>query len=210
MLLNQNIYGNPIVLVIAFVVMIFALIFHNVTQAFVASKYGDQTPRYTGYLSFDFKKHLDPIGVLFLLLLGLGWSQNVPVNKRNYPSKGYKEVIVWYSGPASFFLVAFVSALFSEAFRDANLPDLSAAFYVSALYAVFHGVIHLFPVWPLDGAKAALAWGNRSLRDFVYKIQSFYPFGFIVFFFLMSALGVFGLLENIVLGFIMQLAGTIL
>ena len=202
--------GDPATLLISFAVMIFALIFHNVAQAFMASRYGDQTPRYTGYLSFDFKKHLDPMGVIFLLILGLGWSQNVPVNSRNYPRKGYGEIIVWYSGPAAFFLVAFVSALFAEAFRDANIPVLFEAFYVAALYAVFHGVIHLFPVWPLDGAKAALAWGNRSVRDFVYKVQSFYPFGFIVFFLLMSVLGVLTVLESVVLNFIMQIVRTIL
>ncbi len=205
-----NISGDPVALLISFAVMVFALIFHNVAQAFVASKYGDQTPRYTGYLRFDFKRHLDPIGVLFLLILGLGWSNNVPVNSRNYPRKGYREAIVWYSGSGAFFLVAFVSALFSEAFRGANVLVLAQAFYIAALYAVFHGVIHLFPVWPLDGARAALVWGNRSVRDFVYKIQSFYPFGFIVFFLLMSFLGVLSVLESVVLNFIMQVVRIII
>lgn len=192
-------FEKPLVLLISVAVMLFALIFHNVTQAFVASKYGDQTPKHTGYLSFDFKKHLDPMGVLFLVLLGLGWSHNVPVNKRNYRGKGFSEAIVWYSGSLAFFLVAFSSLLIAEACGESNLIRLAEAFSTAALYAVFHGVVHLFPVWPLDGARAALVWGNHSVRNFVYKIQSFYPFGFIVFFLLLSFSGILQALGAMVL-----------
>ena len=71
-------------LIIVAIVMIFAFVFHNYVQAWVASRYGDSSPRFSGFLSFDLQKQLEPTGVLFLFLLGFGWPKPIPTNSRNY------------------------------------------------------------------------------------------------------------------------------
>ena len=65
-------------LIIVALVMLVALVFHNVLQAYVASRYGDANPRFAGYMSFDLQRQLEPTGVLFLFLLGFGWPQTIP------------------------------------------------------------------------------------------------------------------------------------
>ena len=196
-------------LIIVALVMIVALVFHNVAQAYVASRYGDANPRVAGYMRFDLPRHLEPTGVLFLFLLGFGWPQTIPVNSRNYRGRGRQEAFVWYSGPLAYLVVAFVSTLAAVIFLLVDSPILARAFSLASSTAVLHAVINLFPVFPLDGARAALAWGNPSLRRFVQQIQSFGPLGFIIFFVALSYLGVTGALQAFFQQVIVSIIGLI-
>ena len=69
MLLNY--FSNMTVLVIASIVMIMALIFHNVFQTWVAARLGDHSPRLAGFGAFDPGRQLDGFGIILLLTLGL-------------------------------------------------------------------------------------------------------------------------------------------
>ncbi|HKI59120.1 MAG TPA: site-2 protease family protein [Trueperaceae bacterium] len=190
-------YNDPTILIISAVVMVFALIFHNVTQAFVASRFGDSGPRFSGFLAFEPQRHLDPFGVLFLFLLGFGWPNAVPVTGRNYRGRGRQEAWVWLSGIAAYLLVGFVSLAIAILFASSRQLHLYNAFRVAASYAILHAVINLFPVLPLDMGHAALAWGNPSIRRVIQQIAGFGVLGFMVFFFILSFLGVIGGLINI-------------
>lgn len=203
---------TPTDLIIVALVMLLALVFHNVVQAYVASRYGDASPRFAGYMSFDLQRQLDPIGVLFLFLLGFGWPQAVPVNSRNYRGRGRQEAFVWYSGPLAYLIVAFVSTLVAVIFASLNgvgSQALAQSFILASGTAILHAVINLFPVFPLDGAKAALAWGNPSLRRFVQQIAQFGPLGFLVFFLVLNYLGVTGALQRFFQGIILSIIGLI-
>ncbi len=182
--------NNTTNLIIGALVMVIALVFHNVFQSYVASRYGDNNPKFAGFMRFDIQRQLDPMGVLFLFLLGFGWPNPIPANSRNYRGRGTQEAWVWYSGPLAYLIVAFVTALVAAIFASLDSLDLARAFGYASGIAVLHAVINLFPIFPLDGAKAALAWGNPSVRRFVQQMASFGPFGFIIFFFVLNYLGV--------------------
>lgn len=188
---------NLTVLVISGVIMVFALILHNIVQTYVASRYGDNSPKFAGFNRFDPQQQLEPMGVLFLFLLGFGWPKAIPANSRNYRGHGRQEALVWYSGPLTYLAVAFASVLLGSILlaSSGNL-ELFQAFMAAASYAVLHAVINLFPVYPLDGARAALAWGNNDVRRFIQQIASFGFLGFIVFFMALSLLGVIGALQG--------------
>jgi Zn-dependent protease len=190
-------YSDPTILIISALVMVFALIFHNVTQSFVAARLGDSSPRFSGFMAFEPQRHLDPFGVLFLFLLGFGWPNAVPVNSRNYRGRGRQEAWVWLSGIGAYLLVAFVSLAIAVGFASARQAHMYQAFSVAASYAILHAVVNIFPVLPLDMAHAALAWGNPDVRRVIQQIASFGVLGFMVFFFVLSLLGVIGGLVHI-------------
>lgn len=196
-----NYLNNPTVLVIAFIVMIMALIFHNMVQAFVAQKLGDPSPRLAGFMAFDPQRQLDPIGAVFLLLLGFGWPRTIPVNSRNYRNRGRAEAWVWISGIATYLVVGFVSLLIAAVFLALDSRNLYIAFQVAASTAVIHAVINLFPILPLDMGRAALAWGNPDVRRFIMQIAQFGILGFMVFFLVLNFTGVISGLMRIFLGF---------
>jgi Zn-dependent protease len=75
---------------------------------------------------------------------------------------------------------------------------------VAGNVAILHAVIHLFPVFPLDGARAALAWGSPQVRRVVQQVAQYGFIGFIVIFMLLSYSGVLGAVQrffaNLILG----------
>jgi len=174
-------------LVISAIVMVMALIFHNVFQSWVASRYGDNGPRFSGFMRFDPQQQLEPFGVLFLFLLGFGWPKPIPTSSRSYRGRGKQEAMVWYSGPLAYFIVAFLCYLTSSIIGSLGNSPLSTAFNNTGDIAILHAVINLFPVYPLDGAKAALAWGNTEVRRVIQQIASYGLIGFIVVFMLVRA-----------------------
>lgn len=201
-----NYLNNPTVLVIAFIVMVMALIFHNMVQAYVAQRLGDPSPRLAGFMAFDPQRQLDPIGVVFLLLLGFGWPRTIPVNSRNYRNRGRAEAWVWMAGVGAYLVVGFLSMLVAAIFLALDSRGLYIAFQVAASTAVVHAVINLFPLLPLDMGRAALAWGNPDVRRFVMQIAQFGILGFMVFFLVLSFTGVISGLMRVFL----QLFATII
>ena len=182
--------SQPSILVIAAIVMLMALIFHNIVQALVAERLGDRSPRLAGFAAFEPQRQLDPFGVLFLLLLGFGWPRSVPVNSRNYRGRGRAEAWVWLAGIGAYLVVAFVSLLLAALFRSLNSPVLDLAFEVAASYSLLHAVVNLFPLLPLDMGRAALAWGHPDVRRVIMQVAQFGVLGFMVFIFVLSATGV--------------------
>jgi Zn-dependent protease len=132
------------------------------------------------------------MGVLFLFILGFGWTRQVPVNSRNYGGKGLREALVWYTGPLAYLLVATSAYVVAFTFLRLESGLLASAFAVTGDVAILHAVINLFPVFPLDGARAALAWGNRNVRQVVQQLAQFGVLGFIVIFMVLSFTGVTG------------------
>jgi Zn-dependent protease len=200
-----NFWNDPTVLVISSIVLIMALIFHNMAQSWVASRYGDNSARLSGFMSFDPQQQLEPFGVLFLFLLGFGWPRAIPVNGRNLRGRGRQEAIVWYSGPLTYLVVAAACYLLTLVFVRVGSLELARAFRVAGDFAILHAVINLFPVFPLDGARAALAWGGPGVRRVIGQIASYGVLGFIVVFFVLSATGITGAIMGFFRGLILGL-----
>jgi Zn-dependent protease len=196
---------QPAVMMICAIIMVMSLIIHNIVQAHVASRLGDNSARFAGFARFDPQQHLDPFGVIMLFIFGFGWSRMIPTNSRNYRGRGRQEVWVWYSGPITFFVIAFICYLVGVIAFKAGQQQLSQAFFASGGYSILHAAIHLFPVYPLDGAKAAMIWGNNDLRRLIQQLASF-PYSFLLIFLALSLLGV----TRAVIGFMQRIIFSII
>lgn len=190
---------DPTTLVVSAIVMVFALMFHNVFQTWIAARLGDTRPRSAGFGSFEPQQQLEPMGVALLFLLGFGWPRMVPINSSSYRGRGRREALAWYSGPLAYLIVGFGCVLVGSIFLAAGSPELYRSFLIAASFAVLHAVINLFPVFPLDGAMAALAWGNRSVRRVIEQIRGFGIMGFLIVFLVLSYTGVINVLQGIFL-----------
>ena len=83
-MLRTDPLGGLIFLAMFAVAILLSLILHECAHGYVALKCGDPTAKYMGRLTLDPRKHLDPMGTVFMVLLGFGWAKPVPVNPRNY------------------------------------------------------------------------------------------------------------------------------
>ena len=67
-------------LLIMLFVMTLSLSLHEFSHAWMANRLGDDTAALAGRLTLNPLKHLDPIGSLAFLFVGIGWAKPVPIN----------------------------------------------------------------------------------------------------------------------------------
>jgi Zn-dependent protease len=173
--------NDPPVFLVAFALAALGLVLHNLFQAYLADRYGETAPRRYGFLSLDLRVHLEPLGLVLLLLLGFGWPRFVPTNL-----PGWKGALVALMGPLGFFFAAFLYGLLAR-----FLPyPFGEGLLVAQRLMLLHAAIYLFPVPPLDGAKALYAVGGLEARRFLDQIAALGPLGFILIFLVLSFAGV--------------------
>jgi len=78
--------------------ILLTLMLHEIAHGYVAWKCGDPTAKMLGRLSMDPRKHLDPVGTLFLVFFGFGWAKPVPVNPRNFENYRRDDFLVSIAG----------------------------------------------------------------------------------------------------------------
>jgi Zn-dependent protease len=96
-----------------FIVLLFALSFHEAAHAWTASRLGDQTARMLGRVTLNPVKHIDPFGTIVFPLIALfgggllfGWAKPTPVTGRNFQNYKRDDMLVTLAGPASNLLLA--------------------------------------------------------------------------------------------------------
>ena len=142
--------------------VIVAMTFHEFAHAFVATKLGDDTPRLQGRLSLNPAKHIDPGGLICLILLGFGWGKPVQVNSRNFDGKyslSKAEALVAAAGPVINFILAFIF-LIIYVIMNLTITTITKSVVIASTIIesiIFVnlglGVFNLIPIYPLDGSK---------------------------------------------------------
>ena len=75
--------SEPTLFLLLCVSLIFSLTFHEYAHGIVAYYYGDDTAYKKGRLTLNPLAHLDPMGTLMILFIGIGYAKPVPVNPQN-------------------------------------------------------------------------------------------------------------------------------
>lgn len=200
-----SLLSNPMALLILLYSIpgvLVAITFHEYAHAFAADKLGDDTPRLQGRLSLNPLAHLDPIGSLMLLFVGVGWGKPVQINPNNFNrtvsiSKG--EAIVSAAGPIMNFILAIVFCIvyfviykFAGTFVDTQIGGIVLSIILSTVYINLGlGIFNLIPMPPLDGSKI--------LKNFLpYRARAWMESNEYLFYMIFLALWIFGILGNII------------
>lgn len=197
---------DPTLFIVLVAALIGAIGLHEYAHALAADLQGDRMPRAMGRLTPNPVKHLDPIGTLFILLVGFGWGKPVEFRPQALSSKRFGAAIVALAGPLMNLALAFAAAIIAIQF-DQSLPELvgrflSVFFSINVLLAVFN----LIPLPPLDGSRLLTIFLPPNRQNIIFFLDKY---GFII---LLGVLifGGFTILQpfiNAVGDFLIRLAG---
>lgn len=92
--------------------LLLALSVHECAHAYVALRCGDPTARNEGRMTINPIRHIDPIGLAMLFLVGFGWAKPVPVNPRNFSHYRRDDILVSLAGITANLLMFLVGCCF--------------------------------------------------------------------------------------------------
>lgn len=184
--------------IFSLIILLFSVVIHEVAHGAMANYLGDSTAKYSGRLTLNPLKHLDPIGSvilpIFLVLMStisgggiiFGWAKPVPINPFNFRDQKYGQAKSALAGPAANLAIAFVFGLslrfFPLFFASLNLlPLFSYIVYINILLAIFN----LLPIPPLDGSHILFTFLPRASENIKYFLSQYGLFFllFAIFFF---------------------------
>jgi len=172
---------DPLAFALVAIPLLFSVIIHEVAHGWVAYRMGDSTAKWSGRLSLNPLKHLDPIGTLMLFLAGFGWAKPVPVNFNNLSDKRNGLIFVSLAGVLANILFAFIALLFvrlfSTAFPGTNLMLVYKVCQSVAYINITLAALNLIPIPPLDGSKILMGILWERTPDFLFRLE---PYGFFI------------------------------
>ena len=164
--------------------LVIALVIHEYAHAKAADIMGDFTPRMTGRLTLNPMAHIDPIGLIMLLVVRFGWAKPVMINARNFRNWRQGELLVAVAGPVANLLVAFISLLAMAVLFKLGMFSEGVRLVLSmmVLFNINFAIFNMLPLPPLDGSKILMVLLPGRLA---YKLMSLERYSFIILIFLM-------------------------
>lgn len=149
-------------MVLRIIAVLVCLVVHEVCHGLAAYRLGDPTAKQSHRLSLNPIHHLDPFGLLMMVVVGFGWAKPVPVDPRYFkdPKKGM--AVTALAGPVSNLLLTAVLLLICRG-MDLYAPysDGLSTFFMflvdTSVLSVGLGLFNLLPIPPLDGSKVLAA-----------------------------------------------------
>ena len=210
-------YANPMDWVIEKLMILpgilIGLSFHEFGHAYVSTKLGDPTPKLQGRVTINPMAHIDPVGMVCLLLCGFGWGIPVQINPSYYKNRRRDEILVGFAGVAMNLILAIIFSLLVRVaviVYQSTGSEIASIFYEILLNVVMINVVlmvfNLLPVPPLDGFGIVTNLFNLQKYSWYEK---YYQYGYFILIF-MVLIGWVSTILTPVMNLIMRLLSPIM
>lgn len=168
---------DPLAFALVAIPLLFSVIIHEVAHGWVAYRMGDPTAKWSGRLTLNPLKHLDPIGTLMLFLAGFGWAKPVPVNFNNISDWRKGLIFVSSAGIVANILFAFFALLFIRLSSTSSSGIAAILAYYVVQINITLAALNLIPIPPLDGSKILMGFVSKRTQYFLLSLE---PYGFFI------------------------------
>lgn len=152
--------------------LLIAIICHEVAHGYAAYVLGDDTAKSDGRLSFNPLNHIDPVGLMAMVIFRFGWAKAVPINPYKFKNRKRDTIIVSLAGVTANFLLAILFGVIYVGLFINN-KGISEFFMISMWYNVMLGVFNLVPIPPLDGSKVLASLLPERIEYLFYKYERY-------------------------------------
>lgn len=160
---------NPVYFFSVVLTVVVSVTLHELGHAYAAIAQGDETPRIQGHLTLDPMKHMGPMSLLVLLLVGIAWGAT-PVNPSRFRSR-HGDALVSLAGPAVNLVLAVLGLTVLGLWMRAS-PQVSGTFaanlrvflFVFGTWNVLLCLFNLLPIPPLDGSSVVASFVPAARR----------------------------------------------
>ena len=178
---------NPIIALAFIVGLVAGITIHEASHALVAYRLGDPTAKLAGRLTLNPASHLDLIGTLALLIVGIGWGKPTPFDPFNLRNIKRDSALISVAGAVSNFVLAIILSIpYLFFYFTGNLSlTINAVYQVISIIIWLNlilGVFNLIPVHPLDGFKVL---AGLLPRDWYYDFIQTERYGIFILLFLL-------------------------
>ena len=146
--------GQYLVFFVILVAIIFSLSLHEFGHASFAWALGDDTAQRQGRLTLNPFSHIDPVGLLMVVLVGFGYARPVPINPNRLHGR-WRAALVAAAGPLMNLLLAIVAINLLAWAATYNAFELTQqrvmALTILAQINLLLMLFNLMPLGPLDG-----------------------------------------------------------
>ena len=159
------------------------IMIHEISHGLVAYWMGDETAKRQGRLSLNPLRHIDPMGLVMLVVFRFGWAKSVNIDMSRFRNPKRGMALTALAGPVSNFLLAailmaiygfFFTPLYWAGKTGTTIIDLLSR---TIILSIGLGVFNMFPIPPLDGSKVLFSF----LPDEIYyKLMQYERYGMII------------------------------
>ena len=154
-MINLIYQGQWLLFCVIMAAIVISLSFHEYGHAWVAKRFGDDTAERAGRLTLNPLVHIDPMGLLMVVIVGFGYARPVPTDPRRFTSR-YADLLVAAAGPGMNLLLAVLSinvyllTLKAGLIGSADLGPRLFFVYLAQINLLLM-VFNLLPIGALDG-----------------------------------------------------------
>ena len=146
-----------------------AISVHEFGHAYSAHLLGDDTAKMYGRMTLNPIKHVDPLGLLAMIIFHIGWAKPVPVNPMNYKNYRVGNFIVSIAGVCCNLITAIICAVI---YKNIPIYGVQVLAYTCIMYNIGFAAFNLLPVPPLDGWGVIETFIQYQWREYAYKFES--------------------------------------